>query len=91
MARALAELVAGRVLDLIPTTEADLRERADAATRIHLELGARRTCVDAYARRVGAAFELSVNGEQIWSKLETKPYQELKLLTDAITAEVAPA
>ena len=40
---------------------------------------------------VGGAFELSVNGKQIWSKLETKQYPELKLLTDAITAELPPA
>ena len=40
---------------------------------------------------VGGAFELSVNGKQIWSKLETKQYPELKLLTDAITAAVTPA
>ena len=34
---------------------------------------------------VGGAFELSVNGKQIWSKLETKQYPELKLLTEAVT------
>jgi selT/selW/selH-like putative selenoprotein len=37
---------------------------------------------------VGGAFELSVNGKQIWSKLETKSYPELKLLNDAVTAEL---
>ena len=38
---------------------------------------------------VGGAFELSVNGKQIWSKLESKQYPELKVLTEAITAELA--
>jgi selenoprotein W-related protein len=40
---------------------------------------------------VGGAFEVSVNGKQIWSKLESKQYPELKLLTDAVTAELQPA
>jgi selT/selW/selH-like putative selenoprotein len=40
---------------------------------------------------VGGAFEVSVNGQQIWSKLESKQYPELKILTDAITAAVGPA
>jgi selT/selW/selH-like putative selenoprotein len=38
---------------------------------------------------VGGAFEVSVNGKQIWSKLESKQYPELKVLTEAITAELA--
>jgi selenoprotein W-related protein len=38
---------------------------------------------------VGGAFEVKVNGKQIWSKLETKQYPELKTVTDAVTAELA--
>jgi len=38
---------------------------------------------------VGGAFELSVNGRQIWSKLESKQYPELKVLNEAITAALA--
>jgi selT/selW/selH-like putative selenoprotein len=34
---------------------------------------------------VGGAFEVSVNGKQIWSKLQTKQYPELKVLTEAVT------
>jgi selT/selW/selH-like putative selenoprotein len=34
----------------------------------------------------GGAYEVSVNGKQIWSKLECKQYPELKVVTDAITA-----
>ena len=39
---------------------------------------------------VGGAFEVSVNGKQIWSKLESKQYPELKVLTDAVTAQLEP-
>lgn len=35
---------------------------------------------------VGGAFEVKVNGTQIWSKLETKQYPELKLVADAVQA-----
>jgi selT/selW/selH-like putative selenoprotein len=38
---------------------------------------------------VGGAFEVSVNGEQIYSKLATKRYPELGELVDPITARVA--
>ena len=38
---------------------------------------------------VGGAFEVSVNGKQIWSKLETKTYPELKTVNDAVTAALA--
>jgi selenoprotein W-related protein len=38
---------------------------------------------------VGGAFEVKVNGKQIWSKLESKQYPELKVVTDAVTAELA--
>ena len=38
----------------------------------------------------GGSFEVSVNGKQIWSKLETKQYPELKVVTDAVAA-VLPA
>ncbi|MBM4418467.1 MAG: SelT/SelW/SelH family protein [Chloroflexi bacterium] len=34
----------------------------------------------------GGAYEVSVNGEQIWSKLESKQYPELKVVTDAVQA-----
>jgi selenoprotein W-related protein len=34
----------------------------------------------------GGAFEISVNGKQIWSKLQSKQYPELKLLTEAVAA-----
>jgi selT/selW/selH-like putative selenoprotein len=33
---------------------------------------------------VGGAFEVSVNGRQIWSKLESKQYPEMKVLTEAV-------
>ena len=33
---------------------------------------------------VGGAFEVSVNGKQIWSKLETKQYPELRTVTAAV-------
>ena len=39
----------------------------------------------------GGAFEVSINGKQIWSKLETKQYPELKTIADAVAAELAPA
>jgi selT/selW/selH-like putative selenoprotein len=37
---------------------------------------------------VGGAFEVSVNGRQIWSKLESKQYPEMKVLNDAVQAAV---
>ena len=33
---------------------------------------------------VAGAFEVSVAGKQVWSKLQTKQYPELKVVTDAI-------
>lgn len=38
---------------------------------------------------VGGAFELSVNGKPIWSKLQSKQYPELKVLTDAVAEALA--
>ena len=38
---------------------------------------------------VGGAFEVNVAGKKVWSKLETKQYPELTILTEAITAELA--
>jgi selT/selW/selH-like putative selenoprotein len=35
---------------------------------------------------VGGAFEVSVNGKQIWSKLESKQYPELRVVTEAVQA-----
>lgn len=37
---------------------------------------------------VGGAYEVSVNGKQIWSKLATKQYPELSLVKDAVKAEL---
>ena len=37
----------------------------------------------------GGAFEVVVNGKQIWSKLATKQYPELKIVTEAVSAELA--
>ncbi len=36
----------------------------------------------------GGAFEVSINGEQVYSKLQTKRYPELKEIVDAIQARV---
>jgi selT/selW/selH-like putative selenoprotein len=33
----------------------------------------------------GGAFEVSVDGKQIWSKLQTKQYPELSAVTKAVT------
>ena len=33
----------------------------------------------------GGAFEVSVDGKQIWSKLQTKQYPELSTVTKAVT------
>jgi selT/selW/selH-like putative selenoprotein len=38
---------------------------------------------------VGGSFELSVNGKQIYSKLATKKYPDLEVLTSAITEALA--
>ena len=40
---------------------------------------------------VGGAFEVSINGKQIWSKLETKQYPDLSLVTNTIKEIVEPA
>jgi selT/selW/selH-like putative selenoprotein len=37
----------------------------------------------------GGAFEVSIDGEQIYSKLETKRYPELSELIDPLQARVA--
>jgi selenoprotein W-related protein len=37
----------------------------------------------------GGAFEVSVNGKQIWSKLASKQYPELKLVTEAVQEAIA--
>lgn len=37
---------------------------------------------------VGGAFEVSVNGKQVWSKLETKQYPELSVIRQAVEAEL---
>jgi len=36
----------------------------------------------------GGAFEVGVNGEQVFSKLQTKRYPELKEIADAVQARV---
>jgi selT/selW/selH-like putative selenoprotein len=33
---------------------------------------------------VGGAFEVNVAGKKVWSKLETKQYPELKVVSDAV-------
>ncbi len=41
---------------------------------------------------VGGAFEVSVNGQQVYSKLETKRYPELQEIVDQVRAKLpAPA
>ena len=40
---------------------------------------------------VGGAFEVSVNGEQVYSKLATKRYPELSELVEPIQARVPAA
>jgi selT/selW/selH-like putative selenoprotein len=35
---------------------------------------------------VGGAFEVTVDGKQVWSKLATKQYPDFKVVTDAVTA-----
>ena len=37
---------------------------------------------------VGGAFEVNVAGKKVWSKLETKQYPDLKVVTDAVAAAV---
>jgi selT/selW/selH-like putative selenoprotein len=34
----------------------------------------------------GGAFEVTVDGKKVWSKLETKQYPDFKVVTDAVTA-----
>jgi len=37
----------------------------------------------------GGAFEVTVDGKKVWSKLETKQYPDFKVVTDAVTAALA--
>lgn len=38
----------------------------------------------------GGAFEVSIDGKKVWSKLETKQYPELSALTKAVTEALSP-